>query len=122
MMYGVRAFARDRRDIKILDNLTTIAYVNRLGGTKSQILVEIVAELWQWCLEYRKTVIARHLPGLQNIRADFMSRYKVDRSDWMFKSTTISDPESTVGAIRDRPLRHPVDETAHNLLQLEARS
>ena len=48
-LYGVKAFARDHSNIHILlltDNMTTVAHVNRLGGTKSQILVQIVTELW----------------------------------------------------------------------------
>ena len=85
-LYRIKAFARSNSNLHILlliDNITTVAHINRLGGTKSQVLVQIVKELWQWCLNQGITLTAQHLPGLQNIRADFMLRYLTDRSDRM---------------------------------------
>ena len=46
---GIKAFARKHSNLHILlltDNTTTVAHINRLGGTKSQVLVQIVKELW----------------------------------------------------------------------------
>ena len=44
-LYGVKTFARDHTSVHILlltDNMTTVAHINCLGGTKSRILVQIV--------------------------------------------------------------------------------
>ena len=84
-LYGIKCFARTASNLHILlrsDNSTVVAYVNHLGGTKSRILSDIVRELWQWCLDRGTTITAQHLPGLENVRADFMSRHLSDRTDW----------------------------------------
>ena len=52
-------------------------------STKSKILVTILKELWLWCIDREITITAQHLPGLENVRADFMSRHLSDRSDWI---------------------------------------
>ena len=65
------------------DNVTTIAYINRLGGTRSQVLVNISKELWLWCLQRGIALKAQHLPGKENLNADFMSRHLRDRTNWI---------------------------------------
>ena len=52
--FGVRAFAKDRRNIHAhlrMDNRTAVFYVNRMGGTRSPILSNLAIQLWQWRLE-----------------------------------------------------------------------
>ena len=61
----------------------TVAYINRLGGTRSQVLVNISKELWLWCLQRGIVLKAQHLPGKENLNADFMSCHLRDGSDWI---------------------------------------
>ena len=63
--------------------MTTVAYIDRLGGTKSRTLVKISKELWAWCLKRGIALQAQHLPGKQNLSAYFMSRHLRDRTDWI---------------------------------------
>jgi hypothetical protein len=84
--FGVRAFADARGITNAVvdletDNTATVAYVNHLGG-KTGFLSSIAEDFWDWCLDRRLIVKARHLPGVQNVVADRLSRIANDRSDW----------------------------------------
>lgn len=64
-----------------MDNTTAVAYVNHMGGRRD-FLSLIAEDLWDWCIGRQVTVIARHLAGVLNVRADRLSRIVTDRSDW----------------------------------------
>ena len=85
VLLAIKCFARDRRSVTILlrmDNTSAITYVNKLGGTVSQSLTAITKNLWLWCLQRDISLIAEHLPGVQNTIADKESRMMKDRTDW----------------------------------------
>jgi hypothetical protein len=82
------------------DNTTAIAYVNRFGGCHSSDLLFVAKRLWKWCEKHNHTVFATHIPGVDNVVADFESRRDVDISDWslsesIFKSIIVrfGEPE-----------------------------
>ena len=84
--FAIKAFAKDCRQISILlltDNISVVAHVNKMGGTKSTLLTSQVKDLWAWCLQREITVTAQYLPGLENVTADYLSRHLSDRTDWM---------------------------------------
>ena len=46
--FGVQAFCKDKQVKSVLlktDNSTVVAYINKIGGTKSRILVQLVKNL-----------------------------------------------------------------------------
>ena len=47
------------------------------------MLVNIAKELWHWCLQRRTALKAQHLPGKENLNADFMSHHLRDRTNWV---------------------------------------
>ncbi|KAI8480097.1 hypothetical protein Bbelb_421870 [Branchiostoma belcheri] len=53
-----------------LDNVTAVAYVNHVGGTRSPDLAALALEMWSWALERGLTLSATHVPGLTNTLAD----------------------------------------------------
>ncbi|KAI8500838.1 hypothetical protein Bbelb_216560 [Branchiostoma belcheri] len=74
----VRAFYKEpvSKHVKVLtDNATVVAYLNRLGGTRSQRLLDIALDLWEWCVNRELYITAEHAPGKENIRADYKSRH-----------------------------------------------
>ena len=84
--FAIKAFAKECQQISILlltDNISVVAHINRMGGTKSLQLTSQVKDLWEWCLQRQLTVTAQHLPGLENVTADYLSRHLTDRTDWM---------------------------------------
>ncbi len=65
-----------------LDNRSAVAYVNKLGGTRSIPLNRIALDLWAWCVEHNLWVTAEHIPGKLNVDADWESRNSTDYSSW----------------------------------------
>ena len=82
---ALKSFARQERSISILlrlDNVTAIAFLNKMGGTHSRYLSRLAVQVWDWCVERNTTIHAEHLPGKQNVRTDWESRHVMDSSDW----------------------------------------
>ena len=66
----------------LLDNITAITFINKMGGNHSYTLSDLTVEIWNWCINRSIIIHAEHLPGVQNIRADWESRHTRDSSDW----------------------------------------
>ncbi len=82
---ALKSFALHCRNCHIQiqsDNRTTVAYLNRLGGTRSEPLMLLALDLWHWCLRRCLTLEAVHVPGVQNTAADRESRRVHHSSDW----------------------------------------
>lgn len=66
---AVKSFAKKTDNINIqkrTDNVTTMAYINHLGGTHSKVLNSLAAELWKLAMERNSFLRAEHLPGANN--------------------------------------------------------
>ena len=71
---ALKSFLSNKRKLNVLlkmDNVTAIAFLNRMGGTHSQVLSDLAVEVWRCCLENEITIHAEHLPGRENVRADW---------------------------------------------------
>lgn len=82
---ALQSFCTGRSSISVLlfmDNITTIAFLNKMGGNYSYALSDLAKEIWMWCIERKVTIHAEHLPGSENIRVDWESRHLTDSSDW----------------------------------------
>ncbi len=66
-----------------LDNQTAVAYINKIGGTRSLKLNNIALEIWEWCVQNSVWIKAEYLPGVLNTIADWESRNQSDSSSWM---------------------------------------
>ena len=101
------------------DNTTVVSHINRMGGMKSPLLVCLVKELWQWCLQRTIQLRAEHLPGKENLMADFLSRHLRDRSVWILNREN-DQPEA--GSIGPGSACNEIFNTASPLYQLVPRS
>lgn len=63
------------------DNTSNVANVNR-GGGSSSALTEVARQVWDFCRVWECSVRAEYKPGVQNERADRLSRLTHDNSDW----------------------------------------
>lgn len=84
--YALKAFLKVTQvsSVCILsDNTTVVAYVNKMGGTRSAQLTELAKKIWSWCMDRQLVIRAQHLPGKLNVTADFLSRHLRDRTDWI---------------------------------------
>ena len=97
---ALKSFASNRRAISILlrlDNITAIAFLNRMGGTHSPLLSRLAVEIWNCCIERNLTIHAEHLPGIENVWADWESRHRTDSSDWKLNRDVFLQLENKLG-------------------------
>ena len=73
--------------------------MNKLGGTVSQNLMAITKDLWLWCLQRDISLIAEHLPGVQNTIADEESRVMKDRTDWKLNPEVFNQINRRLGPL-----------------------
>ena len=66
-----------------LDNRTAVAYINRLGGTRSHHLKALTLHMWCYTLGRNMAISAIHFPGKWNFIADGKSRIFHDSIEWM---------------------------------------
>ncbi len=80
--FAVKTFAKGMGKVHILllmDSVSAVSYINKLGGTHSFVLNSLAHDLWTWC---HVNLTAQHIPGVTNTLADWESRVFQDSSDW----------------------------------------
>ncbi|XP_078497067.1 uncharacterized protein LOC144753171 [Lissotriton helveticus] len=68
------------------DNTTAMWYCNKQGGVGSWILCQEALCLWQWLERQGVTLVAQHLAGSLNARADELSRRCMMDHEWRLNS------------------------------------
>lgn len=58
-------------------NQMVVAYINKIGGTHSQCLMEQVCKLWRWYLLKGLTISAEYLSGHEIWIADTVAEWKL---------------------------------------------
>ena len=76
----------------LCDNVTTVAYLRRLGGTRSQVLFLKAREILQWVESMKITLLPQFIQGSLNTRADLLSRPSlVIGSEWTLYREVVQD-------------------------------
>ena len=76
-----------------------LAYIIRQGGTFSLALNDLASRLWAWCKTARNFPFASHIPGEENLIADFLSRGKCLPSEWMLSPVVFRQIMSVFGVL-----------------------
>ena len=87
---AIETWSRHLRGTRISilsDNSTTVAYLNRQGGTRSLRLCQETWDLLLFCQSLDISLRASHLAGEQNVLADALSRGLFSNHEW-----TLSQP------------------------------
>ena len=53
-LFGLKSLCKDMKDTAIMlrmDNSTAVAYVNKMGGSKSESCDFVAKEIWNWGIE-----------------------------------------------------------------------
>lgn len=66
-----------------VDNTTVVSYLNRMGGTHSELLNSLAQDIWVWAMNRKIHLSAVHIAGNKNIQADYLSRLHQDHAGWM---------------------------------------
>ena len=72
------------------DNTTAVSYINSMGGSRSRSCNKVAKEIWLWCLDREIWISATHLPGVENVIADRLSRNFNDETEWTIKNVVFS--------------------------------
>ena len=89
VLYSLKSLCSDLRNetIKVVsDNTTCVNYINGQGGRK-QKCYDITRDIWEWAICNHIWLIAVHLPGKLNVRADMLSRKLRGNKEWKLDST-----------------------------------
>jgi len=84
--YALKSFCKNMSKVTVLirsDNTTAVAYIQKMGGTKSLQCNSLAKHIWDWCISRDIWLIADHLPGKLNVVADRSSRQFDDETEWM---------------------------------------
>ena len=74
------------------DNATTVTYLRRLGGTRSQVLFVKAREILLWVESMEITLLPQFIQGSLNTRADLLSRPNlVIGSEWTLHQEVVQD-------------------------------
>ena len=79
------------------DNTTTMCYINKQGGLRSPVLDDLARKLTLWCDSRLASISAMHVPGLQNLGADLLSRGRFHYGDWTLHPGVVSQIFSRYG-------------------------
>ena len=89
VLYGLQYFCDNmyNKSIKIFtDNMTTVAYINNMGGLKSRECDKIACNIWKWAVDNDNWLLAEHVPGSNNTLADKASRVFDTNTEWTLDS------------------------------------
>ena len=82
---AIMSFTKNKAKAQLLllmDNISAVTYINKMGGTHSPSLSYLAKNLWVWCLTHNISVTAWYIPEVENVEADSESRLFLDSSDW----------------------------------------
>lgn len=96
---GLKTFAKNSFDVQILmriDNVTALAYINKMGRTKYRSLHNLTKEIWEWCMERRIWIFAEYIASKENL-ADEGSRLSNLDTEWELANYAFEQICSTFG-------------------------
>jgi len=124
-MFAVQAFAKDRRNVHIhlrMDNTSALAYVTKMGGTRSTRLTAVACQIWDWCLQRQITLSASHVPGLDNQVADQESSQVQTSAEWKLHKEIFTEILYSAGTVQNRSICNEAESPIRSLCEQETRS
>ena len=89
---AVRQFRMDLMGKAILirsDNMSVVTYINKQGGTRSPSLCMRVWQLFMEVEQLSSRITATHVAGILNQRADHLSRFRIQATEWMLNRSVV---------------------------------
>ena len=79
------------------NNVTTVTYINCLGGTRSVKCHKVAKLLWEWALEMSIHISTEHIPRKKNVLADAASRGLHANTEWSIADSSFQTLSSMLG-------------------------
>ena len=93
ILFGLKALAKSVTKVRIkvlTDNSTAVACINKFGTSRSRECDSVTKEIWQWVSYPSIWFSATHLPGIQNMEADFESRKHEIHTEWKLNESAFN--------------------------------
>ena len=91
-LLGFSQFLRGKTIALFCDNVTTVAYLRRSGGTRSKVLFLKAREILLWVESMQITILPQFIQLSLNTRADLLSRPNlVIGSEWTLHQQVVQD-------------------------------
>ena len=91
-LLGFSQFLRGKTIALFCDNVTTVAYLRRSGGTRSKVLFLKAREILLWVESMQITILPQFIQGSLNTRANLLSRPNlVIGSEWTLHQQVVQD-------------------------------
>ena len=74
----------------VTGNTTTVSCLNK-QGLKSWLLNDLAQEIWQWCESKGIWISAAHIPAIENVEADKLSRDMHVDTEWKLDQALLHD-------------------------------
>ena len=89
IFFALKSFCKqDRIHVHLVtDNTTALAYVKHMGGVRSNDCNQIACDIWSWAENKLIWLTISHIPGVQNVVADYKSRHFSDNVEWALNQT-----------------------------------
>ena len=84
--YSLRSFKThfQNKHVKIFsDSQVGVQLINKMGTTKSSICNDIVKNIWLFCVKNKIWITAAHIPGAENVIADYESKKSYKDAEWL---------------------------------------
>ena len=89
-LYALRALCHQCSDAKIslkVDNTAAVGAIRNMGS-RSPLCDGVIEEIWQWAQERNVWILVSHIPGVENVKADAVSRIRHnDELEWALAPT-----------------------------------
>lgn len=92
ILLGLQTFTKSRCKIHVrimTDNTTAISVLNKMGTSHSDTCNDLGHTVWDWCISKEIWISVAHIPGKQNLVADFESRRNQTASEWKLDTNSL---------------------------------
>ena len=79
---------------KFSENTTAVAVINKMGTCKNHALNKRAQQNWSFCQQFRLWISASHIPGKENVAADFESRREYKDAEWMLNPKIFNEAQN----------------------------
>ena len=94
ILFGLKVFAKKLENTHIrirCDNTTAVNIINHMGTSHSEKCNELTKQIWEWCINKHIWISLAHIPGKQNLVADYESRRNQREAEWMLDTSLLAD-------------------------------
>ena len=64
------------------DNTSAVTCIGQMGICHSKANNSLIIQIWEWCIAHDVWITMAHIPGKENIQADWESRKSWKETEW----------------------------------------